>query len=41
VLYAVLPISVLVLGFLIVGQLVPMLRVFGKMVGGLVNTDGI
>jgi type II secretory pathway component PulF len=39
VLYAVLPISVLVLGFLIVGQLVPMLRIFGNMVGGLVNAD--
>ena len=39
VLYAVLPVSVLVLGFLIVGQLVPMLRIFGNMVGGLVNAD--
>ena len=38
-LYAVLPVSVLVLGFLIVGQLVPMLRIFGNLVGGLVNTD--
>ena len=41
VLYAVLPVSILVLGFLIVGQMVPMMRIFGKMVGGLINTDGI
>jgi type II secretory pathway component PulF len=39
VLYAVLPVSVLVLGMLIVGQLVPMLKVFSKLVGGLVNAD--
>ena len=39
ILYAVLPVSVLVLGFLIVSQLVPMLRIFGNLVNGLVNTD--
>jgi len=38
-LYAVLPISVLVLGVLIVGQLLPVVGVFGTMVHGLVNVD--
>jgi type II secretory pathway component PulF len=41
ILYAVLPVSVLLLGILIIGQLVPMARAFSVMVGGLVNTDGM
>jgi hypothetical protein len=40
-LYAALPISVLVLAFLIVAQIAPMLRVFTEVMRGLGGMDGL
>jgi hypothetical protein len=40
-LYAVLPVSILVLGILILMQVTPMLRLFFGLMNGLSNTEGM